>query len=429
MRVLVVGSGGREHTLVWKLKQSRMVKKIYAAPGNAGIGLIANIVSIQADNIKSLINFAERHKIDLTVVGPEVPLTMGIVDEFEKHGLKIFGPSKAAAEIEGSKAFAKEFMRKYHIPTAPFKIFTDATEAVSFVKSANMPIVIKASGLAAGKGAVVARSVDEAIETINSMMTDKIFGAAGEIIVIEDFLEGQELSVMALSDGKNLEIMLPSQDHKQIGEGDTGPNTGGMGAYCPAPFVKEKTMNLIRETILEPTIAGMANDGRPYKGVLYAGLMLTDTGPKVIEFNCRFGDPETQAVLPLLKSDLADLFVGVIDGDLTLANNIRWDNGAAACVILSSKGYPGKAETGKRIFGLRNYSDMGCHLFHSGTRKDGKNWISSGGRVIGVTSVDRDLSSALNKVYDLVNKIKFDGMYYRSDIGHKANNQVKVGGI
>lgn len=429
MKILVVGSGGREHTLVWKLRQSRLVKKVYAAPGNAGISLIGNSVSINADNIPALSNFAERHQIDMTVVGPEMPLTSGIVDEFEKRGLKIFGPRKAAAEIEGSKAFAKEFMRKYHIPTAPFQIFTDSAEAISFVKSSTLPLVIKASGLAAGKGAIVVHTLDEAIDAIDKIMVNKIFGNAGDKVVVETFLEGQELSVMAFSDGKNVEVMLPSQDHKQIGEGDTGPNTGGMGAYCPATFVNDSTMKFIKEHILEPTITGLAKEGRAYKGILYAGLMITETGPKVIEFNCRFGDPETQAVLPLLKSDLADIMIGVIDGDLTVVNNIAWDPGAAACVVLSSKGYPGKAEIGKKIFGLRNYSDMNCFLFHAATRKEGKNWISSGGRVMGVTSVDKDLPSALSKAYDLINKIKFDGMYYRSDIGFKANNQVKVSGI
>ncbi len=429
MKILVVGSGGREHTLVWKLRQSRLVKKVYAAPGNAGISLIGNSVSINADNISALVNFAERHQIDMTVVGPELPLTLGIVDEFEKRGLKIFGPSKAAAEVEGSKAFAKEFMRKYHIPTAPFQIFTESAEAISFVKSSNLPLVIKASGLAAGKGAIVVRTLDEAIEAIEKIMVERVFGDAGDKVVVETFLEGQELSVMAFSDGKNVKVMLPSQDHKQIGEGDTGPNTGGMGAYCPAPFVNESMMKLIKDHILDPTIAGLAREGREYKGILYAGLMITETGPKVIEFNCRFGDPETQAVLPLLKSDLADIMIGAIDGDLNVADDIVWDSGAAACVVLSSKGYPGKAEIGKRIFGLRNYSDMDCFLFHAATRKEGKNWISSGGRVIGVTSIDKDLPSALSKAYSLINKIKFDGMYYRSDIGFKANNQVKVSGI
>lgn len=427
MKILVVGSGGREHTLVWKLKQSRLVGKIYAAPGNAGISLLANSINIKADDIKGLANFAENHHIDLTVVGPELPLTLGIVDEFQKRGLRIFGPSQLAAEIEGSKAFAKEFMRKYHIPTAPFQIFTEASEAISFIRSAAMPVVIKASGLAAGKGAVVVHSHDEAVETIDKMMVKKIFGEAGNKVVVETFLKGQELSVMAFTDGKNIKMMLTSQDHKQIGEGDTGPNTGGMGAYCPVPFVEDTILTMIKEHILERTISGLEKEGRNYKGVLYAGLMLTESGPKVIEFNCRFGDPETQAVLPLLNSDLADIFIAIADGNLSIIDDLDWIPGAAVCVVLASKGYPGKYETQKRIFGLRNYSDRKCYLFHAGTRREGKNWVTEGGRVMGVTAVDKDLPAALSKAYGLIERIKFDGMYFRSDIGFRAHAHVNVG--
>ncbi len=426
MKILVVGSGGREHTIAWKLKQSRLVKKIYVAPGNPGIGLIANTINIKADNIKALADFAVKNNIDLTIVGPEVPLTMGIVDEFEKRKLRIFGPTKEAAEIEGSKAFAKEFMRKYHIPTAPFQVFTEATEAISFVKTANMPVVIKASGLAAGKGAIVAKDLEEAIETIEKIMVQRIFGTAGDTIVIETFLEGQEVSVMAFCDGKNIKVLLPSQDHKQIGEGDTGPNTGGMGAYCPVSFIDDATNKFIREHILEATIDGLAREKRKYKGVLYAGLMLTANGPKVVEFNCRFGDPETQAVLPLLKSDLADILIAAIDTDLDKIDDLVWDSGAAACVVIASKGYPGKADTGKRIFGLKNYSNRNAFLFHSGTRKEGKNWITDGGRVVGLTAVDQNLPKALSKAYEIIEGIRFDGMTYRTDIGFKANMRVMV---
>ncbi len=428
MKILIVGSGGREHTLAWKLKQSRLVKKIFVAPGNAGIDLISQTINIKADNIKGLADLAYKNRIDLTVVGPEVPLSMGIVNEFEKRKLRIFGPTKEAAEIESSKAFAKEFMRKYHIPTAPFQVFSDAAEAISFVKTAPLPIVIKADGLAAGKGAIVAQTLEEAIETIENIMNRKMFGKAGEKIVVETFLEGQELSIMAFTDGKSIKTMLPSQDHKQIGEGDTGPNTGGMGAYCPVDFVDESTMKFIEEHILESAVSGMAKEGRSYKGVLYAGLMLTDSGPKVVEFNCRFGDPETQVVLPLLKSDLADIFVAVIDGDLSIINDLKWDSGAAACVVLASKGYPGKAETGKRIFGLKNYSNRNCQLFHAGTKKEGKQWITAGGRVVGLTSVDSDLPKALAKAYEIIEGIRFDGMVYRTDIGFKANMRVKAAG-
>ena len=300
MKVLVVGAGGREHTICWKLKHSQMVKKIYCAPGNAGIGLIAQTVNIKVNDINGLINFVKKNRIDLTIVGPELPLTLGIVDEFRKRKLRIFGPTRAAAELEGSKVFAKEFMRKYHIPTAPFQVFTELPDAISFVKSAAMPIVIKADGLAAGKGVIVANTFDEAADAIERMLLKKEFGKAGEKIVVETCLQGQELSIMAFSDGKNIKVMLPSQDHKQIGEGDTGPNTGGMGAYCPVKFIDDSTMEFVREHILEPTITGLEREGRLYRGVLYAGLMMTESGPKVLEFNCRFGDPETQVVLALL---------------------------------------------------------------------------------------------------------------------------------
>ena len=428
MKILVVGSGGREHAIVWKLKQSRLVDKIFVAPGNAGIALLANTVFIKAEDVKGLTEFAERHHIDLTVVGPEVPLTLGIVDEFQKKGLRIFGPSQIAAEIEGSKAFAKEFMRKYHIPTAPFQIFTDSSEAISFIKSTAMPIVIKASGLASGKGAIVVRNQQEAINAIDEIMVKKVFGEAGSKVVVETFLEGQEVSVMAFTDGRNVKMMLPSQDHKQIGEGDTGPNTGGMGAYSPVGFVDETTFTLIKEHIIERTISGLEKEGRNYKGVLYAGLMLTKNGPKVIEFNCRFGDPETQAVLPLLKSDLADIFIAIADGDLSIIDDLEWVAGAAACVVLASKGYPGKPEINKRIFGLRNYGDRECYLFHAGTKRDGKNWLTAGGRVIGVTAVDKDLQAALSKAYDIIDGIKFDGMYFRNDIGFRANVHANISG-
>lgn len=429
MKVLIIGSGGREHTLAWKLKQSNKVKKVFAAPGNAGIALIAQTVNIKADDINGLINFVRKNHIDLTVVGPEAPLVAGIVDEFQKRKLRIFGPTQAAAELEGSKAFAKEFMRKYHIPTAPFQVFTEPSEAISFIKSAAMPIVIKADGLAAGKGVIIARNYDDAVDAIESILVHKKFGPAGDKIIVETFLEGQELSIMAFTDGKRTHLMLPSQDHKQIGEGDSGPNTGGMGAYCPAKFIDETAIEFIRDHIIEPTISGMEKEGRTYKGVLYAGLIMTEAGPKALEFNCRFGDPETQAVLPLLKTDLFTICKLCAEGNLNSIDSLEWFNGAAACVILASKGYPGKAETGKKIFGLRNYSDKKCQLFHSGTRKEGRNWISAGGRVVGVTGVDRDLKSALNRAYDVIGNIKFDGMVYRRDIGFKANMQVKIMGI
>ncbi len=420
MKILVVGGGGREHAIIWKLKQSSLVSKIFAAPGNAGISLIAESVDIKADNINGLADFAKKNNIDLTVVGPELPLTLGIVDEFNQRDLRIFGPTQLAAEIEGSKVFAKEFMRKYHIPTAPYQIFSDLTEATKFVKSAALPVVIKASGLAAGKGVVIAHNQEEAVQAVERIMVQKVFGEAGTSIVVENFLEGQEVSVMAFTDGKTVKMMLPSQDHKRVGDGDTGPNTGGMGAYCPVNFMDDITLKTIKEHILEPTIYGLEREGRNYKGVLYAGLMMTPAGPKVMEFNCRFGDPETQAVLPLLKSDLADIFIAIVDGNLSIIDELEWEQKAAVCVILASKGYPDKPEIGRRIFGLRDYSDMDSMLYHSGTRREGKNWITAGGRVVGVTSVENDLPSAISRAYNVIENIKFDGMIYRTDIGLKS---------
>ena len=429
MKILVVGGGGREHAIIWKLKQSSLVSKIFAAPGNAGISLIAESVDIKADNINGLADFAKKNKIDLTVVGPELPLTLGIVDEFNQRDLRIFGPTQLAAEIEGSKAFAKEFMRKYHIPTAPYQIFSDLTEATKFVKSAALPVVIKASGLAAGKGVVIAHNQEEAVQAVERMMVQKVFGEAGTSIVVENFLQGQEVSVMAFTDGKTVKMMLPSQDHKRVGDGDTGPNTGGMGAYCPVNFMDDITLKTIKEHILEPTIYGLEKEGRNYKGVLYAGLMITPAGPKVMEFNCRFGDPETQAVLPLLKSDLADIFIAIVDGNLAIIDELEWEQKAAVCVILASKGYPDKPEIGRRIFGLRNYSDMNSMIFHSGTRREGKNWITAGGRVVGVTSVENDLPSAISRAYDVIENIKFDGMIYRTDIGLKSTAMIRSYGV
>ncbi len=419
MKILVVGSGGREHALVWKLKSSPLVKKIYVAPGNAGIALTAETVNIKADDLDGLARFAEEKRIDLTVVGPEVPLTLGIVDLFEKRGLRIFGPSKKAAEIEGSKAFAKEFMRTYHIPTASFRIFDDRAKALDFAKTAAYPVFIKASGLAAGKGAIKAATADEGIRIIEQVMGEKIFGAAGNKIVIEDCLEGQELTVMAFTDGKAIIPMLSSQDHKPVFDGDKGPNTGGMGAYCPTAIVDDHMMKTIREQILEPAIYGLEREGRRYKGILYAGLMITPIGPKVIEFNCRFGDPESQAVLPLLESDLADIFIAIIDGNLNIIEPV-WKKGAAVCVVMASRGYPQKAETGKQITGIRTYRENRAYLFHAGTRRDNNTWYTAGGRVLGVTAVSSDIKSAQKAAYATVDKIRFEGAHFRHDIAWQA---------
>ncbi|MCP4567686.1 MAG: phosphoribosylamine--glycine ligase [FCB group bacterium] len=419
MKILVIGSGGREHTLVWKLKSSPLVRKVYAAPGSAGIGLMAETVDIKADDIEGLARFVQDKNIDLTVVGPELPLTLGIVDYFEEKGLRIFGPSKRAAEIEGSKAFAKEFMRKYHIPTASFRIFNDKTEALDFARTAAYPLFIKASGLAAGKGAIRAENADEATRTIEKVMGDKIFGEAGEQIVIEDCLTGPEVTVMAFTDGKSILPMLSAQDHKQVFDGDKGPNTGGMGAYCPTNIVNGTMMQTIREQILEPVVVGLEKEGRRYKGILYAGLMITQYGPKVIEFNCRFGDPETQAVIPLLKSDLADIFIAIVDGNLSIIEP-EWKEGAAVCVIMASAGYPGKAKTGQEITGLRTYRENHAYIFHAGTAKEGSKWLTAGGRVLGVTAVNDDIGSAVKAAYATIENIRFDGAHFRRDIAHQV---------
>jgi phosphoribosylamine--glycine ligase len=419
MKILVLGSGGREHALVWKLKSSPLVKKIYVAPGSDGIALMADCVNIKVDDLEGLADFATEKNIDLTVVGPELPLTGGIVDLFEQKGLRIFGPTKKAAEIEGSKAFAKEFMRKYHIPTASFRIFENKEEALDFVKTTAYPVFIKASGLAAGKGAVKASNAEEGRHIVEQIMGEKIFGAAGSRIVIEDCLVGKEVTVMAFTDGKTIIPMLSSQDHKQINDGDQGPNTGGMGAYCPTLIVHDHMMQTIVEQILEPTVYGLEKEGRKYKGILYAGLMVTDFGPKVIEFNCRFGDPETQAVLPLLKSDLADIFIAIVDGNLNIIEP-DWKEGSAACVVMAAAGYPHKAKTGQKITGIRTYRENHAYLFHAGTRKEKNEWFTAGGRVLGVTAVNKDINSAVKAAYKTVEKISFDGAQYRRDIAYQA---------
>jgi len=419
MKILVVGSGGREHALVWKLSQSPQAEKIYVAPGNAGIAVLAETVPIPMDDLKSLADFAEGKKIDLTVVGPELPLTLGIVDVFEQRGLRIFGPNKEAAEIEGSKAFAKNFMEKYHIPTARFKVFTSHLEAIDFARSASFPLVIKADGLAAGKGTVVVGNPDEAKDKIEEIMVERIFGEAGSKLLIEEFLVGEEVTVMAFTDGERVIPMLSAQDHKRIGEGDTGMNTGGMGAYAPTNIVSQKMIKQITEEVLEPTVRGLAEQGRKYMGVLYTGLIITDRGPKVLEYNCRFGDPETQVVLPLLESDLVEIFLDISDGFLSI-DEIKWKDSYAVCVILASKGYPVSSEKGVVIDGLKGLGSDKCVVFHSGTARSGDRLITAGGRVLGVTAVDNTLKEALTLVYETVGKIHFEGMQFRRDIGWRA---------
>ena len=405
MKILVVGSGGREHALAWKLRQSKKISKIFCAPGNGGIARL---------------EFAFSNKINLTVVGPEQPLALGIAEEFRRRKLRIFAPDKKAVQLESSKVFAKEFMQKYHIPTAAFKVFSNLTEALGFCKGIEYPVVIKVDGLAAGKGVMIVHNYDEANRALGLIFEDKVFGEAGERIVIESCLSGQEVSIMIVTDGKTFIPLLPSQDHKQALEGDRGPNTGGMGAYCPAEFVTENVMNQIRQFILEPTIAGLISENIQYRGVLYAGLMLTDAGPKVLEFNTRFGDPETQAILPLMKSDLLEMMRATIDGRLDKFGNVEWRRGSAACVIMASKGYPGEYQKGLRISGLQNIRQEGSYVFHSGTRRDNNQWVTDGGRVLGVMGMDGDLPGALAKAYRVIKMIKFEGAYYRRDIGFRV---------
>lgn len=418
MKVLVVGGGGREHALVWKIAQSPKVEKIFCAPGNAGIAQIATCVDIKAADVAGLLRFAQKEKMDLTVVGPEMPLVAGIVDQFTAAGLRIFGPTKNAAQLEGSKALSKHFMAKYNIPTAKYAAFPNAHEATDYVRAKGGPLVVKASGLAAGKGVLICQHTADALAAVNKVIVDKEFGEAGNQVVIEEFLVGQEVSVLAFTDGKTIIPMLASQDHKRAFDDDCGPNTGGMGAYAPTPLYTPELNEIVMRDILEPTVKGMAAQGWQYQGVIYAGLMLTADGPKVLEYNVRFGDPETQPVLSLLDTDLVAIMEAVIDERLDQVD-IAWKQAVSVCVVMAAGGYPGKYTKGDLITGL----DMGTKdviVFHAGTAaKDGQ-IVTNGGRVLGVTSVGNDIPEAIAKAYNGVGKIKFKGGYCRKDIGSKA---------
>ncbi|HDD35465.1 MAG TPA: phosphoribosylamine--glycine ligase [Candidatus Desulfofervidus auxilii] len=419
MKVLVIGGGGREHALAWKIAQSHLVKKVFCAPGNGGISKIATCLPIKANDIESLVKFVQKEGIDLTVVGPEEPLVMGIVDEFEKRGLRIFGPKKEAATIEGSKVFAKEFMKKYNIPTADFAIFSDPDEAKAYIKEKGVPIVVKADGLAAGKGAIPAKTLEEALSAVDLIMIKRAFGKAGERVVIEEFLEGEEASFLVLTDGENVVPFPSSQDHKPVFDDDKGPNTGGMGAYSPAPVITPEIETHIMEDIIYPTIKGMANEGTPYKGVLYAGLIIKDKKAKVLEFNCRFGDPEAQPLLMRLKSDLVKALNAVVDGNLK--ETLEIDPSPAVCVVMASGGYPSSYEKGKLIKGLEVVEKMDdVEVFHAGTVYKENNFYTSGGRVIGVTAKGKNLPAAIAHAYKAVSQIHFEGVHYRKDIGFKA---------
>lgn len=423
MKVLVVGGGGREHTMVWKIKQSPRVKEVYCAPGNAGIAKDAVCVPISAEDVEALLKFALENKIDLTVVGPEAPLTLGIVNEFRAAGLRIFGAERQAAEIEGSKVLAKEIMYKYNIPTAKYADFTDSAEAIAYIKENGAPCVVKADGLAAGKGVIVAMDEQTAIDAVNMIMEEKAFGDSGNRLVVEEYLEGEEVSILAFTDGTAVIPMVSSQDHKRIFDNDEGPNTGGMGAYSPAPVYTRDIEPFVYDRILLPTIEGMKAEGRTYEGVIYAGLMITKDGPKVLEYNARFGDPETQAVLMRLETDLVEIIEAVIDKRLADID-IKWRDEAAVCVVMASGGYPGSYKKGDVISGLDEAAETGATVFHAGTAEKDGEIVTAGGRVLGVTALGKTIPDAIENVYKAVDRISWDEVQFRRDIGKKALNHL-----
>lgn len=418
MKILVVGGGGREHAIVWKLSQSPKVEKIYCAPGNAGIAELAECVPIGAMEIEKLAAFAEEAKVDLTFVGPEDPLLAGVVDLFEERGLAVFGPKKEAALIEGSKTFAKDLMKKYGIPTAKYESFDTYEEALAYVRKEGAPIVVKADGLAAGKGVTVAATLEEAEEALRHIMKDEVFGSAGAKVVIEEFLQGEEMTLLSFVDGTTVKPMVPSQDHKPVFDEDKGPNTGGMGTYSPVPHMPQSLIEEVVQNIVIPTAQAMVKEGCPFRGILYTGLIMTQDGPKVIEYNARFGDPETQVVLPRLDTDLLDILIAGVSGELENLD-VQWKDEAAVCVIMASGGYPGPYEKGLEISGLNQVGDQAM-VFHAGTElKDGK-VVTNGGRVLGVTSIGANVREARDKAYQAVEQIQFEGAHYRKDIAQKA---------
>jgi phosphoribosylamine--glycine ligase len=420
MRILVIGSGGREHALVWKINQSLKVEKIYCAPGSAAIAQLAEIVAIGADDIEKLADFAAREKVDLTVVGPELPLTLGIADLFDERGLKIFGPHRQAAQLEGSKAFAKEILSQSGIPTAAYATFTEAGAAKDFVATQRMPMVVKADGLAAGKGVLICSTQTEAYAAVDEILTNKTFGSAGETIVIEEFLEGEEASFMVLTDGDHVLPLASSQDHKRVFDLDRGPNTGGMGAYSPAPVVTPEVHDRVMNQILLPLLAGLKQKNIRYRGVIYVGLMLTEAGPKVLEFNARFGDPECQPLMMRLKSDLVELMEATLNGKLEQAA-IEWHEDAAVCVVLAAAGYPGAYAKGKEIRGLEKLQHWPYgFVFHAGTARENSRWVTTGGRVLNVTARGTNIRAAIANAYRAIDEISWEGMHYRTDIGRRA---------
>ena len=423
MKVLVVGGGGREHAIIRKLKESSLVTKLYAAPGNGGISADAECVPIKATDIEKMVDYAKKHEIDFVVVAPDDPLVMGMADAMNEAGIRTFGPNKAAAIIEGSKAFSKNLMKKYGIPTAAYEVFDDPQKAIDYIRVQNTyPTVIKADGLALGKGVVIAEDFHAAEEAVKSMMEDKIFGESGSHVVIEEFLTGPEVSVLAFTDSKVMKPMISSKDHKRVFDHDQGPNTGGMGTIAPNPYYTDEIAERCMKEIFRPTMEAMVKEGRPFKGCLYFGLMLTPKGPKVIEYNCRFGDPETQVVLPLLDTDLMEIFLA-IDEERLSDLDIRWKKGAAACVVMASGGYPKKYPTGLPITGLdAGGQTAGATVYHAGTKREGDLYFTSGGRVLGVTAIGDNLTDALNQSYAAVKNISFEECHYRNDIGGHQNN-------
>ena len=417
MKILIVGSGGREHVIAWKCARSPKVEKIYCAPGNAGISEAAQLVPLKADQFEELADFAQSHEIDLTVIGMDDPLVGGIVDVFEARGLRVFGPRKNAAILEGSKAFSKDLMKKYNIPTAAYETFTDKEKAIDYLKSqATFPIVLKASGLALGKGVLICETLEEALEGTEEIMGVKKFGSAGDEMVIEEFMTGREVSVLSFVDGTHIKEMASAQDHKRAGDGDTGLNTGGMGNFSPSPFYTEEVQQFCREKIFQPTVDAMKAEGREFMGVIFFGLMLTENGPKVLEYNCRFGDPEAQVVLPRMENDIVDVFEACIDGTLDQID-LKFTDDACVCVVLASDGYPVAYEKGKEIRGLENFAGKNDYFcFHAGTAvKDGR-IVTNGGRVLGITALGKDLKEARAKAYEAVEWVDFDNKYYRHDI-------------
>lgn len=420
MKVLIVGGGGREHALAWKIAQSPRVSKIYCAPGNGGIAAIAQCIPIKAVDIEGIISFSKEEQIDMVVVAPDDPLAAGMVDALEEAGIRAFGPRQNAAAIESSKVFSKNLMKKYGIPTAAYEAFENIDDATEHLKKSRFPIVIKADGLALGKGVIIAENYDEAKTAVYNMMSDKVFGNAGDRVIIEEFLTGREISILAFADGKTVIPMVSSQDHKRAYDNDMGPNTGGMGTFSPSRFYTEEISSFCMENIFMPTLEAMNRENCPFKGIIYFGLILTDDGPKVLEYNARFGDPETQVILPLLKTDLIDIFDAVIDGKLDSVN-IQWDDNATVCVILASGGYPVKYKKGLEIKGIEEAEkDPSIIVFHAGTKLESGRYYTSGGRVLGVTAVAETLERAREKAYKAAEKICFPDMHFRKDIGIKA---------